>query len=193
MNDSAKKPAPQCGCSTGQTPSHIACPVCRKMGTTVKSVTPQHTIRKSALSGFDTKLDYHFCENPECDVAYYNMQNTSVFTVEDLKNRVTVKDASPETPLCYCFKVLKRHALEEIARTGTTNVYQTIQEKMKPGQSCFCEKANPRGDTCMKDIEAWLDIQGITRESNFPPDTQSGGNCCGGQAEPGSSGSGCCT
>jgi hypothetical protein len=165
-----------CDCGTGQTKSTTACPVCRKLGSTVRLITPQSTLKKDARTKLKPEQAYHFCDNKDCEVAYYNGQDTSVFTTADLKNRVTIKDDSPDTPLCYCFKVLKKQALEEIARTGTTDVFQTIQAKMKPGQSCFCEKSNPRGDTCVQDIVTWLDEQGVSTEMQVEESSNDG--CC---------------
>ena len=155
-----------CDCGTDQTRSDIACPKCRKLGATVGIVTPQNTLKRQVRDRLDPQINYHFCENPDCDVVYYNDHDTSAFHQADLIHRVTIKDESPQTRLCYCFKVLKQQALDEISRTGTTNVFETIQSKMKPGQSCFCEKANPRGDTCTKDIRNWLEQQGIAAGRN---------------------------
>lgn len=180
-----------CACGTGQVDSQIACPVCSMRGRTVDQVTPQKTVRKTALDQFDAERNYHFCTNPDCDVVYYSDKDVPVIKTDALKNRVTIKDDSPETPLCYCFKVLKKHAIEEIARTGTTNVFKQIQEKMKPGQSCFCEKANPRGDTCSQDIKEWVEAQGIKVEEPVGRESQSDCGC--GPSDPAStSGSGCC-
>lgn len=185
-----------CDCSTGQTQSSIACPVCRKLGMTVGIVTPQNTLKRDVRDRLDPKGSYHFCENPDCEVVYYNEQDISVFTTDETVHKVTIKDASPDTRLCYCFKVLKRQALEEIARTGTTNVFATIQAKMKPGQSCTCEKANPRGDTCSKDILNWLEEQGVAAAGTVPADEvaeqTSTGGCCGGAPVEEIASSGCC-
>lgn len=156
-----------CGCAAPQVSAVTPCPRCGTVGSTVGATTPRHALKRDAASRLDGDERYNFCENPECEVVYYGDGGGGIFTTEMLKNRVTIKDDSPETPLCYCFKVLKKHALEEIARTGTTDVFQTIQAKMKPGQSCFCEKANPRGDTCSKDIRAWLQGQGV--DVDAPP------------------------
>ncbi len=154
-------PSCDCHCGSGQRLAEIPCPLCDRAGVTVKSITPQHTLKRAVAASLEPDHVYHFCENPDCDVVYYSGNDSRVFTTEVLKNRVTIKDESPETPLCYCFKVLKKQVLEEIARTGTTDVYQTIQSRMKPGQSCFCEKSNPRGDCCTADIAHWLEAQGV--------------------------------
>lgn len=175
-----------CSCSTGQTRAPIGCPNCRKAGMTVNLMTPQNTLFKAIREQLNNQYAYYFCDNPNCDAVYYNAHDSTVFTTADLKNRVTIKDESPETPLCYCFKVLKKQALEEIAKTGKTDVFQQIQNKMKPGQSCFCEKANPRGDTCSQDILDWLEQQGLPQSiaSETPtletaPRNPCATNCCG--------------
>ena len=142
---------------------------------------------KSVREQVDADRHYHFCTNPDCEVVYYNDRDASVFKTDQLKNRVTIKDDSPETPLCYCFKVLKKHALEEIARTGTTDIFRQIQSKMRPGQRCFCEKSNPRGDTCTQDIKDWLASQGMPTHE-LSTTGQSGGSCAAG----GKSGGKCC-
>lgn len=190
MDTSNTERTSNCDCGTGQTQSEIACPVCRKLGRTVNPTTPRHTLTRTVRDKLNAEHHYHFCENPDCDVVYYNNQDTSVFTTSELKNAVTIKDESPETPLCYCFKVLKKQALEDIARTGTTNVFQHIQSKMKSGQSCFCEKANPRGDTCTQDIQRWLVAQGIT-DTDQPSIPEING-CCGPNSASTSSGGRCC-
>lgn len=180
----------ECACSTGQTEAELPCPGCEQLGRTVSLVTPMHTVKSAIRDQIVAQRRYHFCTNPDCDVVYYNDHDTSTIGTDGLKNRVTIKDNSAETPLCYCFKVLKKHAIEEIQRTGTTDVFQTIQAKMKPGQSCFCEKANPRGDTCTQDILQWLSEQGIEAGSS----AQGGAGCggCGADDAAGISGGGCC-
>ena len=179
MNNITTENVPECSCdcSTGQTRSSVACPICNQYGATVGEITPRHTLTKQARASFDPSLAHHFCENPDCGVVYYNGENKMVFRTDDLINRVTIKDESPETLLCYCFKVLKKHALEQLARTGATDVFQTIQSKMKPGQGCFCEKANPRGDTCVKDAKAWLGQQGIAVHDPVATEEYRG-SCC---------------
>ena len=192
MNNSIPESVSKCACDcgTGQIKSTIACPVCRKLGSTVNLVTPQNTVQKALSSKLDPEKSYHFCDNPDCDVVYYNEQDASVFTTSELKNRVTLKDDSLETPLCYCFKVFKKHALEEIARNGTTDVFETIQAKMKPGQSCFCEKSNPRGDTCVEDIQNWLIAQGVASEEQVKEKPEEG--CCSDEEVEEKATSGCC-
>lgn len=185
-----------CDCGTGQTRSDIACPLCRRPGATVGIITPQNTLKRQVRDRLDSDTAYHFCESPECDVVYYNDHDTSVFHTADLVHRVTIKDDAPDTRLCYCFKVLKQQALDEIAQTGTTNVFETIQSRMKPGQSCFCEKANPRGDTCVKDIRTWLEQQGVVTGHSEPDpisigETASNG-CCAPASVPKAPAGGCC-
>lgn len=132
----------------------LPCPTCRQFGAGVDAITPRHTLRGPLRSQVAPGGEYFFCATPHCGVVYYSRQG-QCFHTTDLINRVTVKDASPDTPLCYCFKVLKRHALEEIARNGHCDVEALIHHK-RGQKRCFCEKSNPRGTCCSSDIARWL-------------------------------------
>ena len=166
-------------CETGaskNSQSAIACPVCRKLGSTVSKVTTVPSLKKEVRGTLDLGMQSHFCESPDCDVVYYNEKTDQVFKTSDVKKKVTIKDDSPETPLCYCFKVLKQQALDEIAATGTTDVLQRTQAKMEAAENSLCEKLNPRGDCCTKDIKAWLKAQGVAIDE--PVKEQQNSGCC---------------
>ncbi|MBF0445101.1 MAG: hypothetical protein HQL68_05890 [Magnetococcales bacterium] len=131
------------------------CPICDTIGKAVKTVTPQHTLKRQYRNKVDNGGNYHFCENPQCDVVYFDCVSESLFKQEHLINRVTIKDEHPKTPLCYCYKVLKEDVLNDFEKTGTTQVVAKIKKSMKK-HGCQCEKLNPRGGCCLMDIEAWL-------------------------------------
>ncbi|MBF0590128.1 MAG: hypothetical protein HQL53_13480 [Magnetococcales bacterium] len=135
---------------------------------TVNAVTPKSTLRAEHRPMVREDGFYSFCESPDCNVVYYHSIPSqasglpgAVFTIDRLINKVTVKDDSLDTPLCYCFKVLKGEALDEISRTGGVEIKALMNRRRKPGQGCFCEKSNPRGDCCTGDIRGWLTAQGL--------------------------------
>ncbi|NOR52299.1 MAG: hypothetical protein GQ470_06725 [Gammaproteobacteria bacterium] len=149
------------------------CPSCDQPGQLVNEITPRHTLKGSLRKTLSTTTDYHFCENPTCDTVYFNRDGEQIFTTEQLINRVTCKDPSPETPLCYCFKITKGDALYEYQDSHQSSVLEVIEEKMGE-RSCFCDKSNPRGICCTTEIKVWLKAKGI--EGNESPSTDS---CCG--------------
>lgn len=155
----------------GQPPStrpvRSPCPRCGQAGVPVKPITPQHTLKAIFRQEVDATGDYHFCETPSCDVVYYQSDGTQTFTTSQLIHRVTVKDEHPDTPLCYCFKILKRDVLAEIERTGSADVVAMIQQKMAR-HGCQCEKLNPRGACCLDDISAWLKQRGAASPEKSP-------------------------
>ncbi|MEG3639975.1 putative iron-sulfur cluster-binding metallochaperone [Magnetococcus sp. PR-3] len=154
-------------------PTKPPCPTCKNLGSVVKPLTPKHTLKAEFRSHVNEHGHYHFCESPSCPVVYYDALSESVFTQDQLINRVTIKDDHPKTPLCYCFKVLKEDALKELAQQGTTDVIAMIQERMKK-HGCQCEKLNPRGGCCLQDIKQWLAQQGIHPESQSTPSSGCG-------------------
>jgi hypothetical protein len=131
------------------------CPMCDTLGATVKPITPKHTLKAQYSHQIDKDGPYHFCENPDCDVVYFNCVSEKHYKKKQLSNRVTIKDEHPKTPLCYCFNVLKEDALKELDETGNSDVVAMIKKSMK-NHGCRCEKLNPRGGCCIKDIEKWL-------------------------------------
>lgn len=131
------------------------CPMCNRIGAVVKTITPRHTLKTAYRHEVDQGGHYHFCATPACAVVYFDCVSGTLFKQEHLINRVTVKDNHPKTPLCYCFKVLKEDALQELSETGTTDVVAMIRERMKK-HGCQCVKLNPRGGCCLKDIDTWL-------------------------------------
>jgi hypothetical protein len=134
---------------------------------TVGVITPRSTLKAKYRSMVRDEAGYNFCESKECPVVYYHDSYGqtngpgSRFNLDHMINRVTVKDDDPATQLCYCFKVRKGEALIEIERTGTVDIKALINRRRKPGQDCFCEKSNPRGQSCTGDIRNWLAAQGI--------------------------------
>ncbi|MBF0381965.1 MAG: hypothetical protein HQL69_13160 [Magnetococcales bacterium] len=167
---SDKKNDNQSGEEVGESCKSIGprCPICDAKGTDIKAVTPQHTLKAVHRREIDPNGQYHFCENPDCNVVYFDCIGGSIFTTDKLINRVTIKDEHPDTPLCYCFKVLKKDALKELATSGSTDVIAMIKEGMKK-HGCQCEKLNPRGSCCLKDIEGWLASKGIDPKNQSKP------------------------
>nr|CRH04329.1 Conserved protein of unknown function [Candidatus Magnetococcus massalia] len=172
-----------CG-TTKASPPQARCPSCGVAGSAVQAVTPQHTLKAAFRPEVDGDGHYHFCETPNCNTVYFELERGQQFELEQLINRVTIKDKDPKTPLCYCFKVLKEDALREWAESGSCDVVAMIQQRMKR-HGCQCEKLNPRGGCCLQDIENWLIKQGLepTKQSKPQAGCESGQNhsdgCCG--------------
>lgn len=60
--------------------------------------------------------------------------------------------------LCYCFQVSKLDLSRAIAQASEGDIISEIKTKMKdPG--CFCEKANPSGKCCLKDIYHFIQLK----------------------------------
>lgn len=159
------------------TPS--SCPACQNAGQPVDRITPQHTLKRPFREEITDDGHYQFCENPDCDTVYFSDNGQQSFATEQLINRVTCKDPSPETPLCYCYKISKGDALNEYRESQQSTVLATIMQKMAE-KACFCDKSNPRGACCTTDIKNWLKGQGIAQSESEPTESGSGcsSSCC---------------
>lgn len=143
-----------CGCQASAVSSSL-CPKCGSHGRAVSAVTIKSQLQKDALALLDGDLDdFGFCENPSCDTVYYRQKDGKTFGQKEINSRVTLKNDDPNTPLCYCKKLLKKDFYEMLER-GETDIAAKIKAVIASGKS-FCEKSNPKGVCCTEDVKIFL-------------------------------------
>ena len=165
--------------TTQEASANPICPSCRQRGQSVDQITPKQTLKKDFRSEVSAEATYFFCENPSCNVVYFNDDGGQLFTTKQLINRVTCKDSSPDTPLCYCFKITKGDVRKEYRESQQSSILEMIEQKMAE-KACFCDKSNPRGVCCTTEIKNWLMDQGIAQceSSSTEPESCCGSSCC---------------
>jgi len=163
-----------CCASSEKERERSPCPQCQASGQPIDRVTPRHTLKKEFRDTIGDDNNYHFCETPDCNTVYFSSDGLQHFTTEQLINRVTSKDSSPETPLCYCYKITKGDALKEYQASGESTVIQQIEQKMTE-KPCFCDKSNPRGVCCTSEIKTWLKEQGMKQHEK---NSSCSSSCC---------------
>lgn len=179
-----KKESPSCGCAT-QVSAASVCPHCHQKGSKVEAITVKSQLKKEPLSNMRSAMAaFNFCTNPGCDTVYYANDGSESFGQKEIKSKVTLKNDDPETPLCYCRKLLKKDVLAMI-ENRETDIAEKVRAIIANGKS-FCEKSNPKGSCCSDDVKSYLAGYGIPWEkpkqqrfSVMPPSS-----CC--------SSSGCC-
>lgn len=87
---------------------------------------------------------YFFCDDPECEVAYF-ADDDSVLLTSQLRTQVGVKSHSENVPLCYCFGVSKADA------KNNPGIREFVIRQTRRG-ACSCETSNPSGRCCLKDF-----------------------------------------
>jgi len=146
-----------CGSSDNKNkkPTEFLCPKCGNKGAKVGVITPKSLLKESALERFDEKRVYRFCTTPSCDVVYFSDSSDLVFTKDEVKVKVTIKDESLVVNVCYCFGYTRQSILDEIEASGSSKAVEDISAKMKdPG--CSCDILNPQGGCCLKNVKAWI-------------------------------------
>jgi hypothetical protein len=91
-----------------------------------------------------TADNYYFCDDPECEVAYFGNDGSIIYKTW-LRTRIGVKEQADSDLLCYCFGVSKAD-YESIPETKDFVIAQT-----KAGL-CSCDTCNPSGRCCLKDF-----------------------------------------
>lgn len=91
-----------------------------------------------------TARHYYFCDDPECDVAYFGDDHSVVYKTR-LRTRIGVKERAANDLLCYCFGV----SWADFERNPATKDFVMAQTK---AGLCSCETSNPSGRCCLKDF-----------------------------------------
>jgi hypothetical protein len=112
--------------------------------TMLLTLKPEHFVRLGAGH-------YRFCTNPECRVVYFPEGEGAVFTTDNLRVRVGLKEKQDPIPLCYCFGFDEADAREEIAHTGQTSIPHRIAALIKQAM-CACPERNPSGACCLGEV-----------------------------------------
>lgn len=135
--------------------SDFVCPHCHGDGIVVHPITPKNLIKDEINHKVRAEPIYKFCKNESCGTSYFTEDKSHYFTINDLKERSTLKDKGLDVNVCYCFGHTRRSVLSELETTGKTTVLENIKSKMKdPG--CFCEVSNPQGGCCLGNVSAWV-------------------------------------
>lgn len=87
---------------------------------------------------------YYFCEDPNCDVVYFGVDN-KIIPKDQLRTKVGIKEMFDEALICYCFDILKSDA------QANAQAKAFVIEKTKSSQ-CSCATHNPSGRCCLKDF-----------------------------------------
>jgi hypothetical protein len=112
---------------------------------------------KSSLLDRVSEGVWRFCAGADCRVVYFVEDGGAVFTTDDLRVRVGLKEREDPLPLCYCFGFDEADVREEIARTGGSAIPQKVNAMVKQGL-CACETRNPSGACCLGDV-----VKAVTR------------------------------
>lgn len=134
-------------CSTTENkpanPKKRCCPENGISGTEVSAKTISHHI-KEAWAWKNEGVRYFFCADPDCEVVYFGDDNSTI-TKSQLRTQVGIKEASDDTPACYCFGISKADAKND------PSIREYVMSQTKHAQ-CSCEVSNPSGRCCLKDF-----------------------------------------
>lgn len=137
------------GIKTAIDAPQTACGQCNETGRTVSHQTVVHHVKSEKLSCVDNE-EYKFCPSNNCPVVYYSAAGR-VFTVEDVRELVTVKASGDNRPLCYCFGFTEGDVRKEITQKGESSVPKQVSQFIKE-KLCVCEIRNPAGACCLGEI-----------------------------------------
>ena len=87
---------------------------------------------------------YYFCDDPECDVVYFGLDNTTIKT-DSLRTKVGIKEKDDKSLICYCFGINRQQSKN--SPEAKAFVIEQTQNR-----TCSCNTSNPSGRCCLKDF-----------------------------------------
>lgn len=127
-------------CETANSVKH-KCPVNGIECPEVPRRTITHHIKQSwRWDGKDQP--YYFCDDPDCDVVYFGIDDSVILTSE-MRTLVGLKNKSNDAILCYCYGATQTDVINE------RGIRDFVIGKTKEGE-CSCETSNPSGTCCLK-------------------------------------------
>ncbi len=126
--------------------------VCLRCGGTGKPVD-RITVEALLKLEFRARADgapYVFCETSDCPVVYFARDGV-LFTKDQIRVRVGVKERENPILVCYCFGITKQMIREEVRQTGLSTASTRIRTEVKAGV-CRCEVENPSGRCCLGEV-----------------------------------------
>lgn len=126
---------------------------CRTCGGASRPVTRKTVLLmlKPEMLDCANDTEYRFCSDQDCRVVYFTENSDQIFTTDDLRVRVGLKEREGEIPLCYCFGFNESDAREEIMSTGRISIPERIAALIKQGM-CACPARNPSGACCLGEV-----------------------------------------
>jgi Zinc binding domain len=126
-----------------------ACGGCGQVGRDIARQTVAHHVKSEKLSAVGD-AEYKFCPSENCPTVYYSTAGRE-FTVEDVRELITVKATGDARPVCYCFGFTEGFIRQEIEQTGKSRVPAQVAQFIKD-KLCVCEIRNPSGACCLGEI-----------------------------------------
>lgn len=137
-----------------------ACPVSGSEGQPVDRTT----VAALARGRVPPAQTFRLCRDPGCEVVYWGAAG-AVLTVDDLTVRPGFKDGS-DGLVCYCYLYREADIARELAETGRTGVFDSIQAEVRDG-NCACEVRNPSGRCCLGEVRQT--IEALERQRGATP------------------------
>lgn len=135
--------------------TQATCPSCGDKGRKVPRITPLSLLKEVSLARLEQASgagDLRFCARRDCDVVYFGAFEPP-FGKAELRVPVLQKSDDPERYACYCFSHTVASIIDEVRRTGTSQIPDLIADKCRRGLD-RCEATNPQGRCCLGNIRA---------------------------------------
>jgi hypothetical protein len=122
------------------------CPKCGSLGAAVNAATLDHHVQASSRSRLGDAA--WFCGFAKCDVAYFDLFESSV-TADELRAPVYPKDA--DAPICACFGFTVEELEADVSDGTPTRIRDLLARSKSSDANCPVLAAD--GQCCMREVQ----------------------------------------
>jgi len=145
------------------------CPICNKLGVSVKTETVASLLYDKEKSTFVYE-QFALCMNSNCVTSYYSLDSDLSYRVDDITVPLWYKANSDPVYACYCSKITREMVIDAIKSHGAKNV-QEINKITGAMKNPDCLHKNPLGKCCHKIIEKIITNSKEDIEQRLQPDS----------------------
>lgn len=121
------------------------CPSCSKEGGLVPNTVLRSNVKIQSKEKINIDIENYICMNPDCDVAYYNSENTIL--KDELKRELWYKTGTKRIIACYCNNI-DADQLKDAVVNHNLSTWEEITEHYRVKVIEKCETLNPTGKCC---------------------------------------------
>ncbi len=136
-----------CCCTQPKEIKKLPCPTCQNSGQSVPMTVVKFILEKEPKKIFDESLDWYACTAPKCTTAYFDAQNTILYSTTDLKKPIWYKEGAQPQIACYCNKINFEDVHAAVTEKGLVN-WKEIVLNFRKIATCKCDHLNPLGICC---------------------------------------------
>lgn len=130
---------------------YFKCPGCNDIGVLIDNVVARQFVLPKFQPLLNKMKILKFCNSSNCKIVYFTGNENWYFTVDELTEKVTVKDFGEDVLVCYCFNITRKMIYDDHELHQKSTLLEFIKEQYK-AKNDQCKYKNPQSIQCLGQV-----------------------------------------